>query len=667
MKKNLINKYVTLEGQRCNNSRGCFISEFINEKDEKFIPKILIVGEFSVGKSTFINSLIGKRILPSKNIDTTSIITNINNVSVTDPKCKSVKVHFDNGDVEAIDYSFDAVEKMVTHYSDKNKNVKSVDVFTNVLGNKPFQLIDTPGLNSGNELSEKILINLLNECSIPVFVCDPKGFNERVLSLLENVTSHFDNIIILLNKVDKIVEEEGESIASVKKNIENQLRIKKLDWSYTILEYTSNKEYSQQDQIRKKFLNHLIKRIDDRNSNSGWKYKLLERYCRHSLSLCRDEYELLDLEISLLLEKKDYEKKSISENIHFVTNQYSKITRSSFTSTKIHFPINEIVSLLEKEKQINLSKVDLSNINGYLKKCQIDIEKKIKKVMQDKFCRENSSFDAVSSFKLDSPKINILKYNNIDEDRALEIQIEMEEILSKIEKEKNSISDFEKSIQRENSDIRKANDQKKQLLYNLGNEPNPITKYKKKESSTFIFFTKTEMVPYKDYSNVYSYRNKRQIIINSHFTKTNSAKVRIKDHQDSINDAKVNLKKYYKENTSLETELDDLTFSNKLKKNNELKLYNKDAITSAFSLWNSNVIDFITESERKSKEIDKRNKNNKIFNVNNNISLIENQYNACENILTLELIDFYRNRKKLITSLTKDFKKLYDNISRSAC
>lgn len=62
-------------------------------EDEEF--RIAVVGEFSSGKSTFINALIGQDVLQHAKKETTATITRLVNVSPQDTRCGkgNVKLH----------------------------------------------------------------------------------------------------------------------------------------------------------------------------------------------------------------------------------------------------------------------------------------------------------------------------------------------------------------------------------------------------------------------------------------------------------------------------------------------------------------------------------------------------------------------------------------------
>ena len=62
--------------------------------------KITVVGEFSSGKSTFLNAIIGKDILPHGVKETTATVTYIHNVPTSDALCNKAIIHFSDKSLE---------------------------------------------------------------------------------------------------------------------------------------------------------------------------------------------------------------------------------------------------------------------------------------------------------------------------------------------------------------------------------------------------------------------------------------------------------------------------------------------------------------------------------------------------------------------------------------
>ena len=111
--------------------------------------EVVVVGEFSAGKSTFLNAMMGEKYLPSYTKETTATINYLRHCSESG---KPGIVYYADGRVEELD-SIDGgvIEQYVSTKSrdmDVSKTIRHLDLFLDspFLENK-VTLIDSPGLN----------------------------------------------------------------------------------------------------------------------------------------------------------------------------------------------------------------------------------------------------------------------------------------------------------------------------------------------------------------------------------------------------------------------------------------------------------------------------------------------------------------------------------------
>lgn len=116
--------------------------------------RITVVGEFSAGKSTFLNALIGLDILPHAVTETTATITYIHNVSIKSPLLNKVIVHFFDNNKKDLELDISNDKNILKHYvtvkSDKvesvSNEISSVDIYVNFRNtDENIVFIDTPG------------------------------------------------------------------------------------------------------------------------------------------------------------------------------------------------------------------------------------------------------------------------------------------------------------------------------------------------------------------------------------------------------------------------------------------------------------------------------------------------------------------------------------------
>ena len=198
------------------------IADFIDMlQKEEF--SIVIVGEFSVGKSTFLNALMGEKILPSYSDETTATVTCLRHKNKADNQQKGC-VYYADGTSEDIDsIETDVISKYVSTRSDipVAATVNHLDLFLD----SPFldgniTLVDTPGLNGtadGHREITEAQIMKSNVCLFMFSADRPGGQSE--FEFLSQIRTKADKIIFVLNKIDQIKNNENESYEKVAENM----------------------------------------------------------------------------------------------------------------------------------------------------------------------------------------------------------------------------------------------------------------------------------------------------------------------------------------------------------------------------------------------------------------------------------------------------------------
>ena len=184
-------------------------------KENKF--NLVVLGQFKRGKTTFVNAILGKRLLPSAVLPLTSIVTVIEY-----GETQSVKVHFLDGSVKEIppeDIKLYVTEKE----NPKNeKNVKFVHVYYPAeLLKKGIILVDTPGVGSLYENNTDVTYGFLPRVDAAVFLLtvDPPLSKEEI-AFLKDVYPHVERMFFVLNKVDYIAKDElNDVIEFTKENL----------------------------------------------------------------------------------------------------------------------------------------------------------------------------------------------------------------------------------------------------------------------------------------------------------------------------------------------------------------------------------------------------------------------------------------------------------------
>lgn len=177
---------------------------------------LAVVGEFNRGKSTFINALIGSRLLPTSILPITAVPTRL----IHDPKL-SCTVRFFNGKPDLVVQSSQELitETLLRYVAEENnpKNrlcVESVEVkLPSPLLENGTVLIDTPGFGSTYIHNTKTALDSLADCDAVLFILssDPP-MTQTEVEFLKQVTRQVPRIFFILNKVDLLTAKQTAQV-----------------------------------------------------------------------------------------------------------------------------------------------------------------------------------------------------------------------------------------------------------------------------------------------------------------------------------------------------------------------------------------------------------------------------------------------------------------------
>jgi len=174
--------------------------------------KVLVLGEFNTGKSTFINALLGQEILPSYATPATAII---NEIKWGDEP--AARLHFNEPDKQPFTISVDTLEEYVVIKDEPDQIQDSpyshIELFWPIeLCRNRVELIDSPGLNE-SKVREQVTFKYLRKVDAVVFVMmatkiGPSIREQETLDILQN--SGHNELFFIINQYDLLRRERDQ-------------------------------------------------------------------------------------------------------------------------------------------------------------------------------------------------------------------------------------------------------------------------------------------------------------------------------------------------------------------------------------------------------------------------------------------------------------------------
>lgn len=170
---------------------------------------VAVLGQFKSGKSSFINTLIGREILPVGVIPVTTVITRLQYGAR-----ERARVTFLNGEQSEIplscvqDYTSEAVNP------NNKKNVEVVDI--ELPGLEPYpglRLVDTPGLGSVFKIHREVSEHWLPEVGAAIVaISADRPLSEHDIDLIEDLLRLTPRIVLLLTKADLLTSTQQTEV-----------------------------------------------------------------------------------------------------------------------------------------------------------------------------------------------------------------------------------------------------------------------------------------------------------------------------------------------------------------------------------------------------------------------------------------------------------------------
>jgi GTP-binding protein EngB required for normal cell division len=178
---------------------------------------VAVLGRFKAGKSSFLNHLTGREVLPVGVVPLTAVVTRLRNGPV-----ESGTVRFLRGEVRQVPVGDIGQFVGEKENPDNTKQVAAVEVELPALDAlAPLAFVDTPGLGSAFVHNTGAAMKWLpNVGAAVVAVSADAPLSERDLGLLDELRRYTPRIVLLLTKADLLTEaQRGEVLAFVREQM----------------------------------------------------------------------------------------------------------------------------------------------------------------------------------------------------------------------------------------------------------------------------------------------------------------------------------------------------------------------------------------------------------------------------------------------------------------
>lgn len=291
---------------------------------ESPIIDVAILGQFKAGKSSFINSIIGKNVLPVGAIPVTTVITRIQ----YGPRENATVTFYDK---KKIQVDLDKIEDYISESKNtaNQKNVEVVDIELPSLEPYPgLRLVDTPGLGSIFKYNTALSEEWLPEVGAAIIaISSDRPLSENDLNLIKELMEFTPKVVILLTKVDLLTEEQQKEVL---KFFRDALK-REFNTEFQILLYSTVKETELYKRFIDKLLSSLsINRDSEFKGILNHKIRSIARQCLSYLDIA------LKTSVAADSEREQLKKIIFDEKVNYelIKSELTLIARENKSNTR---------------------------------------------------------------------------------------------------------------------------------------------------------------------------------------------------------------------------------------------------------------------------------------------------------------------------------------------
>jgi hypothetical protein len=354
--------------------------------DDSF--RMVVVGEFSSGKSSFLNALIGKDLLKHGVEETTATVTEIyNDISCADDDVR-LDVYYSDGTVEK-NIASDEIGNFTATTSTTHKVSSEIErvVIRSKILDTPAKVcfVDTPGLNGIADKHREKTIEQIKNAHLCIYIMQIRGLGQSDIDFLKFICRYQHNIIFVQNFIDELKEIEGESpeekIDEQDKIIQEKIISENTSVKYEILPVSAKKALMARDRNCIKYndeelTDELRNKIYDESRMAGI-IKAIDGL------MCENELIKIQKRDTIVIAKKLLEQ--LLEVVSFESEREIEEWEKSSDGVRIN-NYKKLLELYKSKKADNLKRLINfveSQAEDIRKNIKIDIGKRIELLEED--------------------------------------------------------------------------------------------------------------------------------------------------------------------------------------------------------------------------------------------------------------------------------------------
>ncbi len=172
--------------------------------------QLVVVGQFKRGKTSLMNAIVRRPLLPTGSIPVTSAVTSLRFGTAVRATIRRSGFNIDQV------VSLDELPGFITERGNpgNKKGVLSADVeVPAAFLRRGLRFIDTPGIGSAHELNTATTLAFLPEADAAIFVTGADApLSEGELHFLDAVRQHVRKLFFVLNKIDQLTTQELDEV-----------------------------------------------------------------------------------------------------------------------------------------------------------------------------------------------------------------------------------------------------------------------------------------------------------------------------------------------------------------------------------------------------------------------------------------------------------------------